>query len=341
MEILHNKIFTCFSQIQADVERIDIDKPLFDQNTFTGRFKHFLWVTDPRTIFASEEELYAAKKLVEEYRLKQEPKTKSQEEIVFAKKLYESAFHPDSGDLQNVFGRMSFQVPGGMAITGAMLQFYKTVPAVVFWQFVNQSFNALVNYTNRNANSPTTTTQLGIAYVSATTSALVASLSYKSFLQKRGNPFFQRYAPFAAVAVANCVNIPLMRQNELKNGIEVVDEHGNVVGKSRLAALTGITQVVASRITMAAPGMIILPVIMQRLERINWFNKIKILHAPFQVMAVGCFLIVMVPAACGLFPQRASLSASTIKRFEPELYKQIEELTKNKVPENVYFNKGL
>lgn len=47
------------------------------------------------------------------------------EKIVFAKKLYESAFHPDSGDLQNVFGRMSFQVPGGMAITGAMLQFYK------------------------------------------------------------------------------------------------------------------------------------------------------------------------------------------------------------------------
>lgn len=99
---------------------------------------------------------------------------------------------------------MSFQVPGGMAITGAMLQFYKTNSAVIFWQFVNQSFNALVNYTNRNANSPVTTTQLGIAYVSATTSALVASLGYKSFLTKRGNPFFQRYAPFAAVAVANC-----------------------------------------------------------------------------------------------------------------------------------------
>lgn len=58
-------------------------------------------------------------------RLKKEPETTSVEKIVFAKKLYESAFHPDSGDLQNVFGRMSFQVPGGMAITGAMLQFYK------------------------------------------------------------------------------------------------------------------------------------------------------------------------------------------------------------------------
>ena len=59
------------------------------------------------------------------FRLKQEPSGTSREQLVYAKKLYESAFHPDSGDLQNVFGRMSFQVPGGMAITGAMLQFYK------------------------------------------------------------------------------------------------------------------------------------------------------------------------------------------------------------------------
>ena len=27
-----------------------------------------------------------------------------------AMQLYKSAFHPDSGELQNVFGRMSFQV---------------------------------------------------------------------------------------------------------------------------------------------------------------------------------------------------------------------------------------
>lgn len=137
------------------------------------------------------------------------------------------------------------------------------------------------------------------------------------------------------------VNIPLMRQNELQNGIDVEDEGGNVVGKSRLAAASGITQVVVSRITMAAPGMIILPVIMERLEKVNWFKKLSILHAPFQVMMVGCFLVFMVPTACGLFPQRASLDASTIQRFEPEFYAEMEKKAGGKVPERVYFNKGL
>jgi sideroflexin-2 len=132
-----------------------------------------------------------------------------------------------------------------------------------------------------------------------------------------------------------------MRQNELQNGIDVEDDKGNVVGKSRLAAATGISQVVLSRITMAAPGMLILPVIMERFERMNWFKRLSVLHAPFQVMMVGCFLVFMVPTACGLFPQRASLSASTIQRFEPKFYEELEKKSGGKIPERVYFNKGL
>ena len=88
-------------------------------------------------------------------------------------KLYASAFHPDSGDLQNVFGRMSFQTPGGMFITGAMLNFYKSVPQVVFWQWFNQSFNALVNYTNRNAEADLDLNQMGLAYVTANRSLCI------------------------------------------------------------------------------------------------------------------------------------------------------------------------
>lgn len=325
------------------MERVDFNKSKWDQSTFYGRFCHFVWVTDPRSCLVSKEKLLESEKLIKEYKSHQEPPGTTNEQIWAARQLYESAFHPDSGELQNFIGRMSFQVPGGMIITGCMLQFYKTIPAVVFWQWINQSFNALVNYTNRNAKSEVSSTQLGVAYISATTSALVTALGLKKFLEKRAGSLLQRYVPFAAVAAANCVNIPLMRQSEIINGIEVFDENGNHVGESQLAAVKGITQVVGSRIAMAAPGMTILPIIMQRLEKLHWMQRAKFLHAPIQVLTVGAFLTFMTPFACAIFPQQCSLDISTLARFEPEQYAKLKQNIGGggEMPAKIYFNKGL
>lgn len=44
----------------------------------------------------------------------------------------------------------------------------------------------------------------------------------------------QRYVPFAAVAAANCANIPLMRQNEIGNGVDLVDEENRKLTKSKV-----------------------------------------------------------------------------------------------------------
>ncbi|NXF00679.1 SFXN2 protein, partial [Smithornis capensis] len=339
----------------------NIDAPRWDQSTFGGRLKHFLNITDPRTVLVPEEELDRAKALVEGCRAGLVPPGSSQEQLLYAKKLYDSAFHPDSGEKMNLIGRMSFQVPGGMAITGCMLQFYRTVPAVVFWQWVNQSFNAIVNYTNRNAASPISLSQIGVAYVTATGAALATAVGLNLYtkvcqaglggqlgascppvlmpacLLQRAPPLLARWVPFAAVAAANCVNIPMMRQQEIINGITVTDGDNNELGRSRRAAVKGIAQVVVSRITMAAPGMIILPIIMEQLEKFTFMQRIRVLHGPLQVLLCGGFLLFMVPAACALFPQRCSLSLADL---ELELRDSIVAKHGDKVP-YVYFNKGL
>lgn len=83
---------------------------------------------------------------------------------------------------------------------------------------------------------------------------MVTALSLNR-LFRNAPPLVGRLVPFAAVAAANCVNIPFMRMSELQNGIELQTEDGTKVGNSRYAAKKAILAVTLSRILMSAPSM--------------------------------------------------------------------------------------
>ena len=60
------------------------------------------------------------------------------------------------------------------------------------------------------------------------------ALSVQHFPTQRMPPLIGRFVPFVAVAVANAINIPLMRQRELRYGIPVVDEEDERLGMSKV-----------------------------------------------------------------------------------------------------------
>jgi len=319
-------------------KRIDIDSPRYDQSTFDGRLKYFFTTVNPMNVLASEDELKRAKEVVTAVRNGKDVGL-SEDDIWRAKELYDSAYHPETGELMFLPGRMSFQVPGNMLITGCMLTFYKSTPAVVFWQWCNQSFNAIVNYTNRNASAKVTDTQLGTAYVAATTASVFTAVGFNKLVEKSpalANGLIGRFVPFVAVAAANCVNIPLMRQQEIKDGITIQTKDGEDAGLSSKAAVKAISQVVPSRIGMAVPGMVIPPIIMNRLEKTPTFVKNPWLKAPLTVLMTGVCLSLSTPFCCALFPQKASIEFSEL---EPHLQDSVRQRFPGE--KTFYFNKGL
>ncbi|CAI5722807.1 unnamed protein product [Peronospora destructor] len=325
---------------------VNLDAPRWDQSTYAGRVQHFFATTNPLNVLASDADLDAAKKLVEEYKAG-EHRHMSVDKIWRAKQLVDSAFHPDTGEKNMLIGRMAFQVPGNMVITGCMMTFYRSTPAVVFWQFMNQTFNSIVNYTNRNASTGVSQEQLLQAYVAASTASVATALGLNRWVAKRpklSNGIVGRLVPLVAVATANCVNIPLMRQRELLGGIEVETADGEKVGKSKRAAVEAVAQVVPSRILMAAPGMFFPPVMMSKLEQRPFFPNNKVVNALTTVGLTGGCLIFSTPLCCALFPQRSSMALSSL---EPELQETVRQRTFKQHSASadpithVFYNKGL
>ncbi|XP_034949907.1 sideroflexin-3 [Chelonus insularis] len=318
-------------------ERIDLDKPRWDQSTYIGRAKHFFNLTNPLNCFASSTELEKARDIISKYKKGEslDALKITEDELWKNKYLYDSAYHPDTGEKMIVIGRMSAQVPMNMFVTGCMLTFYKSTPAVIFWQWFNQSFNAVVNYTNRSGTSPIPIETLAQSYVGAVGGAVFTALTLNR-LVRFAPPLVGRLVPFAAVAAANCVNIPLMRITELQNGIELQNEKGNVVGHSKKAAREAIASVTISRILMASPSMVLSPMLMNYLDRRRLLVNAKWAAGPIQLAVCGVCLTFATPLCCALFAQRVPIS---IDRLEPEVQKEVLSVDPN--AKVLLYNKGL
>ncbi|XP_073775751.1 sideroflexin-5a isoform X4 [Danio rerio] len=239
-----------------------------------------------------------------------------------AQKIKQAIIHPDTGEKIPMPFRMSGFVPFGTPVVVGLLLPNQTFSSTIFWQWLNQSHNACVNYCNRNATKPTPISTFFQGYLGAVSSAVTIAVGL-NVLIKRAEHFspatrilVQRFIPFPAVASANVCNVLLMRHTELSEGISVLDDKGNVVGTSKLAARHALIETSLTRVVLPMPVLLLPPLVMSLLERLPFLQKRPRVTLPVHSMVCLCAFGLALPVAISLFPQNSQIHVSEL---EPEI----------------------
>lgn len=292
---------------------------------------------DPSTLFVSEKRLQDSIDLLRRFKEGTLPAGVTDEQLWRAQKIKQAIIHPDTGEKILMPFRMSGFVPFGTPVVVGLLLPNQTLMSTIFWQWLNQSHNACVNYSNRNASQPNPTSAFVHGYLGAVTSAVSIAVGLNVLIQ-RARSFspstrllVQRFVPFPAVASANVCNVLLMRKSELSDGISVLDNNGNVVGTSRVAAKYALLETALTRVVMPMPILVLPPVIMANLEKLPVLKRNSRLVLPVHAAVCLAAFAFALPLAISLFPQTSQIS---VDKLEPE----ITRATDCKI---LFYNKGL
>lgn len=261
------------------------------------------------------------------------------ERLWTAKKIVQAQVHPDTGEIIPPPFRMSGFVPFGTPIVVGVLLAGSSPYQNIFWQWMNQSHNAAVNYFNRNATASTTNKDALLSYAAAVTTAVSVSVAMGKVTQKIDAPVLTRFVPFVAVATANIANIVMMRRAELSQGINVYSPlTGKPYGKSLVAANKAIRETAISRVFLPIPILVLSPVMMLGIERaFPRVARVPRLRIPVQAAVITNNFLLGLPISLSLFEQEGQVA---VKDLELDIQKR---LTMEGIdqPQYLSYNKGL
>lgn len=99
-----------------------------------------------------------------------------------AQTVVSTAIHPDTGEFIPWVCRLSSFLPCNVPIAFGFIIAKPTPFNTIFWQWINQTYNAFMNYGNRNATSLYTTEDIMKSYAVAVGSSIVVALSIRKAL---------------------------------------------------------------------------------------------------------------------------------------------------------------
>ncbi len=341
----------------------------YDQSTFLGRYCKMLLACDPRLLLYTEEEVrkyhklayvdYAAVRTLHDHNTLEKEHhddatistlAETDRRLWEAKRIADSALHPETQEWIPRPFRMSGYLPFNGPICIAMISVSSTIP-LLFWSWMNQSQNALVNHFNGpkidgtiDREEKTTmggnvvNGRLFKSYALAVASALIVAFGLATYVQTNyaGEEATEllRFISFPSAVIASSLNCYIVRSPEIEVGVPLLNmQQENVLpGEASIAAAKrGVYSTTASRAVLQMPTYFIPPLILDTVTPLKQF----LVDNPAMVVPVTTFLLLVsfgigLPAAVGLFPQVSSINT-----------KDVEEKFQGLGYEELFYNKGL
>jgi len=321
-----------------ETPKFSLTQKRFNLDSFSGRMAFMIYHTDPSTLIAREPELRSSQKALEDYR--QGNSSLSDNELWHARKLVESALN--DGEIVPEPFRMAGYVPfNGPVCVGMIVA--KSTPTLMFWNWVNQSQNALVNYFNRNASSPMSNETMAMSYCGAVGAAMTVAYGLSTAVKRRFAPAqaakIMTFVALPTCIAASCLNCYIVRRPEIEPGVKITDVDGNVLADGRtssVAAAYGVHATTASRGVLQVPTFFLPPLFMA----LPPITALCVAN-PFLSLPISTYVTMVcfgfgLPAAIAIFPTELEIQVSDL---EPEFHGLKDD--QGNLVDKVYFYKGL
>jgi hypothetical protein len=169
---------------------------------------------DPTKLFVSDKHVTDSLALLKDF--KEGGRSASEEELWEARATKETLVHPDTGELLPRWATFAAYVPAQPPLIIGLCWPNPGVATVLFWPWANQSFNAAVNYPNRNAAGDLTESDLLQAYGGAVAISCSVALGMGKLAAKFNSKALRLLVPLTSVCCAGGANLFMMRSKELE-----------------------------------------------------------------------------------------------------------------------------
>lgn len=288
----------------------------YDQSTYWGRMMKMLHICDPSMLLFSRNHINEAVGKLWHFEQFGNVEKITDADLWHYRKLKESAVHPDTGEIIPLPFRMSGYVPFNGPVSVGLIMATRT-PWILFWQWMNQSQNALVNYFNRNATSVASDSVVAASYAGAVTSAMSIGYGLSQVVKRFYSPekalTLLKFIALPTSIVASSVNCMIMRWPETKTGIKVYDSERREVGSSVVAAKKAIQETVFSRMLLQLPVFVFPPVMTMLPPVAKFLKRNPRLTTPVMTALLFLGFGFGLPASIAAFPQHGVIRESDLE----------------------------